>query len=539
MKRLLLGLCATAAALWSAACSNGGSNVQPPPPPPGPFNLNSLNGTYAFVTNGEVFTGSSITPLARVGSFTANGTGGITGGVEDVNSAGIASLAIPITGGSYTVTTDGRGTLTLNLNSPGGATSINFGIVLTSMSDGLMIDETSTNTQASTGSGNFVLQTGGPFTVASAAGPYVFDFSGLDGDQTFPCPCPDSIVGEFAANGGVITTGVQDENDNGNIPATPTPVSFVGSMAADGNNPATLSTFGRGIAVLNGLQYVFYIVDATRIRFLSFSGGEMLAGDAVAQANTIPANVAALNSSFVFIVSGASGNGGVTRIGRFTANGASVTNVILDTNNAGAFHLTGGAGGGGAVTSASITLDAVNPGRGVVTFKDPTLQVPFTFVFYLSSGTSGVIQDVSQGNQGATDVADGSLAAQTGGPFSSSNISGTYGLNWSGLSLQNGAEDEEDFVAQAKISSLSLTGAGDIFQFQNGISSNLAVTGNITAGGDGTGGDGNRNTMSVKLSGGGTSTVNFVVYIANPHLAFFANNQGATRVVGGILKLQQ
>jgi hypothetical protein len=536
MKRLLL-LLASAAALWTAACNGGGGTVVPPPPPPGPFGLNSLNGTYAFVTNGEVFNGAAVTPLARVGSFTANGTGGITGGVEDVNSAGATGLATPITGGSYTVTGDGRGTLTLNLNSPGGATSINFAIVLTSNTDGLMIDETSTNTQTSTGSGNFVLQTGGPFTVASASGPYVFDFSGLDGTGA-----PDSIVGEFNASGGVITAGVQDENDNGNIPATPTPVSLTGVLAADPLDPngaADLSNFGRGIATLNGINYVFYLVGGNRIRFLSTTGGEMLAGDAVAQNNTIPANTAALNTSFVLIVSGSSGAGGVTRVGRFTAHGASVTNVILDTNNAGVFHLTGGTGGGGAVTGASISLDAVNPGRGVVTFKDPTLAVPFTFVFYLSSASNGVIQDVSQGNQGATDVADGSLAAQTSGPFSSTNIAGTYALNWSGLSVQNGVADEEDFVGQATISNLGLTGAADTFQFQNGIVTDLVVGGSITAGGDGTGSGGARNTMSVKLTKNGSSTVNFVVYVANPGLAFFANNQGATRVVAGILKLQQ
>jgi len=73
MKRLLL-LLASAAALWTAACNGGGGTVVPPPPPPGPFGLNSLNGTYAFVTNGEVFNGAAVTPLARVGSFTANGT---------------------------------------------------------------------------------------------------------------------------------------------------------------------------------------------------------------------------------------------------------------------------------------------------------------------------------------------------------------------------------------------------------------------------------------------------------------------------------
>src|SRR6202040_2041445 len=121
---------------------------------------------------------------------------------------------------------------------------------------------------------------------------------------------------------------------------TPTPISFIGSMAQDTLNPSTLDTFGRGIAQLNGVQYVFYIVDGTRIRFLSTSGNEMLAGDAVAQSSSIPANVAALNGGFVFVVAGSSSTGGVTRVGRFSANGASVTNVVLDTNNAGVFHQT-------------------------------------------------------------------------------------------------------------------------------------------------------------------------------------------------------
>jgi fibronectin-binding autotransporter adhesin len=532
MKRLLVVL-ATAAALWSAACGSG-SAVIPPPPPVGKFSLASLNGTYAFVTNGEVFTGGlSATPLARVGSFTADGKGGITDGVEDTllgtNAGATPSGALTISSGSYTVGADGRGALTLNITSNGVTSSINFGIVLTSTSDGLLIDETSNANQASTGSGNFIKQNSGSFAVASAAGTYVFDFSGLDGSGN-----PDSIVGEFSANNGVISAGVQDENDNGNLPSTPTPISFVGSMAQDPLNTATLGTFGRGIAQLNGLQYVFYIVDGTRIRFLSASGGEMLAGDAVIQNNP----PAALNSGFAFIVAGSSGSGGVTRVGRFTANGASVTSVLLDTNNAGAFHQTN------TTNSASISLDSANPGRGTITFTDPTLSVPFTFVFYLSSATSGVIQDVSQSNKGATDVADGSLVAQSGSPFSSSNITGTYAMNWSGLSLQNGGsfsvQDEEDLVAQATVSNLNLTGAADIFQFQNGVPvPDLVVSGSITAGGDGTGGGGQRNTMNVKLTKSSSATVNFVVYFVNPQLGFFANNQGSTRIVAGILKTQQ
>jgi len=111
MKRLLFAF-SVAAVLWSAACS--GNGTVNPPPPVGKYSVASLNGQYAFATNGESFSGGvNATPLARVGSFTADGTGKILTGVEDVNAAGTTSLALPITGGSYTVNADGRGTLTL------------------------------------------------------------------------------------------------------------------------------------------------------------------------------------------------------------------------------------------------------------------------------------------------------------------------------------------------------------------------------------------------------------------------------------------
>src|SRR6266567_3468621 len=527
MKRLLLIL-SIVTAFWTAACSSGGSSVTPPPPT-GNFSAASLNGQYAFVTSGEVFTPGSISaiPLSRVGSFTADGQGHITGGVEDVNAAGTITNAIPITGGSYAINADGRGTLSLSL----GSNTLQFGITLTSTStgDGLMIDETFSN-QASTGSGNFFKQNTALFTISTISGPYVFDFSGLDAAQI---QGPISIVGQFAASNGPITTGVEDVNDNGLFT---TAAAVSGNFAADGNNQATLTGNGRGIALINGSQYAFYIVDSSRVRFLRISGG-MLSGDAAAQAN-VPTS---LTGGFVFVVAGASGSGGVTRIGRFSVSGSSVTSVLMDTNDAGNFHQTNT----NNVTNASITLDSANPGRGMVTFTDSQLSVPLTFVFYLSSPNSGVIQDVSQSaTKGATDVADGSIAAQSGSPFTSSNVTGTYAFNWSGLSIQNGGsfavQDEEDLVGQASVSSLNLSGAADIFQFQSvvGPKANLGVGGSITIRGDGTGGDGQRSTISVNLTG--ANPINFVVYFVNPQLAFFANTStSSTRIVVGILKAQQ
>src|SRR5258708_10539662 len=146
MKRLFLAF-SVAAALWSAA-AGGGNSIAIPPPPVGKFSVANLNGQYAFVTNGESFTGGlSATPLARTGSFTADGAGNITGGVEDVNAAGATNLAVQITGGSYTVNADCRGTLAQLLRQ----SSINFGLTLTSRRAGLMIDETYTSAPFSPG----------------------------------------------------------------------------------------------------------------------------------------------------------------------------------------------------------------------------------------------------------------------------------------------------------------------------------------------------------------------------------------------------
>jgi hypothetical protein len=523
MKRLLFSLTALAA-LWSSACSSGSGGTIILPPPTGQFSLSSLKGTYAFVTNGEVITSATAaTPMARVGSFAADGNGGITGGIEDVNSAGTPSGALVISNGSYTVNADGRGTLTLNI----GQSSLKFGIVVTSTSDGLLIDETSNVSQASTGSGNFIKQDTASCAspVSSVTGTYVFDFAGLDINAF-----PESFVGEFTVNGGIVTTSLGDLNDD----FTLSNGSFAGSFGTDGIVTAGPTACGRGLALINGDNYAFYVVDSTRVRFITTAGGAMLSGDAILQ-QSIPANISAINSGFAFVVAGSDVNGGMTRVARFTANGAAVTSVLMDYNNSTGAHQTN------KTSIASLTYDPTT-GRGTLIFQDTTLQIPFSFVFYLSSATHGVIQETTGSANGIVAVADGTLAMQTGGPFSSNNIAGTYALNWSGISFQQSGQfiDEEDLVGQATVSSLALSGAADIFQFTVGVPEpNIAVSGSIAINGHGTGDDAMRNTMGVKLSG--ANTINFDVYFISPQLAFFASHggQSPTRILAGILKLQQ
>lgn len=534
MNRLITALVA-AAALWTAACGGGGATINPPPPT-GKYSTASLNGTYAFVTSGEVLNATSAVSMVRAGSFAADGTGHITGGVEDVNASGTVSSASTITGGSYTVNADGRGTLTLNVVATGFNSAINFGITLTSTSGGLMIDETTTG-QVSTGSGNFVKQTG-PFATTTVNGTYVFDFSGLDS-----AGAPASIVGEFpTANGSITAGGVDDENDGGTLTASGTVVSTSG-FTSDPQNPGTLSSFGRGVVIINGETYAFYIVDSTRVRLISIgaSGGatpDMLTGDAVLQPSVPPAP----SGSFAFLVAGSdlAARNGLIRVGRFDVSGTTVSKILLDVNDAAQENEYP------TFTSSTPTLNYdTTTGRGIVSFSASTL-LKYSFVFYLSSSTSGVIQDVSPSDSSisVSQVADGSIAAQTGGPFSTSNITGPYAMNWSGLVTSGGSlgnTDEEDFLAQETVKSLNLSGTYDLFQFTGpSLGTDLGSTGSINFnGGDGSGGDGKSVSMVVNLSN--ASPIKMVVYIVNPQLAFFVNtNQsGAPRIVAGVLQAQQ
>jgi hypothetical protein len=529
MKRLLLIL-TSAAALWSAACG-GSSSLPVLPPPTGGFTLASLNGTYAFVMSGTVATTAEAS-FARTGSFVANGQGAITSGVYDINTSGNVTTANAITGGSYTVNADGRGTMNLNVNAGGIASTLNFGIVLTSTSNGLVMDETSTASQASTASGNFIKQDPTSFNVSAIAGTYVFDFSGTDINGAGL-----SIVGDFSASGGALTSGFEDINDGGSLTNG---AIGTGSFTSDPTNPGTLTTFGRGIATISGETYAFYIVDATRVRFISAStSGNMLTGDGIIRNNTIPTSASSINSSFVFLIAGSStSGGGVTRVGRFTSSAGAISQVHMDTNNVGSFILTDI-----TASSGSITLDPANPGRATMTFTDPSNNGTFTAVLYLNSSSSGVMQETTQTtNVGTVDIADGSILAQSGSPFSSSNVTGPYAFNWSGVISQNGNVVEEDSLGQAAVSSLSLSGAADLFQFGSTTLApvrDLLVSGSIAFnGGDGTVDDGKRSTMSVTFPN--NSPISFVVYFATPQQAFFANNTGGTtRISAGILNAQQ
>lgn len=537
MKRLLLVFAACALG-WATGCSSGGSS-SPVTPPASGFNNASLTGAYVFSLSGTTLDNTSGTSaFSRVGVFSADGKGDIltTGGLEDVHMFGAQNI-FGITGGSYSINSDGRGSLCIETS--GGM--VQYSISLVASSSGYMADMgtvtscssggTLTNTE--TASGSFTLQT----ATSLATGTYTFDFSGISPISGNAISRIGDFIPSAAASGSFSSGSFEDVNDGGNFT---TKADITGSYQPDNNSPGT----GRGTAIINGLNYVYYVIDGQHAQFMETDPDQVIAGtnagEAVAQQIGTPNNTSAFNSSsFVFVMGGSDSSlSPFTRGARFTATGGSVAGILLDENDAGSSQSVPKSG---VLSGGTITLDGDNSGRGTLTFTDTVNNTgTYSFVFYLNSATQGVIQDVTTvlvgGIATPVDVMDGSLLAQTGAPFTSSGLAKAYAFDWSGAT----ANGEEDFVGSFTPANTAPNGLVDYNEFGVGkLFLNTPFNGVFTIGGDGTSSTGQHSTFVAGLSGTPAVTINYFAYIANPStiLIMGTQNNGA-RVIAGVLTAQ-
>jgi len=514
MNRVRLG----AAVLWAllvAGCGTYNPNFNsgsPPPPPTGPYSNASLSGQYAFSMGGEDVNGNS---FVRIGSFKADGQGNITAGIEDIAVLG-QTAAFTFTASTYSIQANGRGTLNLTDSTE----KLTFSIALVSAGNGYIVETDS----AGTANGSFAIQTASAFSQTSINGNYVFDFSGLDAStQTSSGAVAASVVGEFGADGnGLISSGVLDLNEGGRLfSAEP----FTGSYALDATN-GNGANFGRATATINspGLgmrNFVFYIVDGSHAKFLEEDTVGVTFGEATGQSAGMPADATALNGSFAFMIGGGSAQGPIATAGRFTADGnGHISAITLDENNSGVLDsVTSGAG------TSNYNVDPSGDGRGTIVFN--VAQVPFTFVFYLISPSSAVLQETD-----SNITSDGSFLAQTGNPFANSSLAGNYAFDWSG---SDGAE--QDFTGEyalASTSSANISGALDYNELSLGtVFHNVVISGGLALSGDGTG----RNTLTGTLGSAPQITLGGSVYVVNDGTAFFVGTK-TDRVIAGVMSRQ-
>jgi hypothetical protein len=406
-----------------AACGGGGSHITPTPPPSGGFGLSSLKGTYVFSTAGFDVTGNF---LSIAGTFSANGSGGITGGTMTVSGPSIGGSASnqPIgNNSSYILTSDGRGQAQLKNSTTLGTITLDF--VLSSPSHGL-VSEFDTN---GTGSGTLDLQSSATLSTS-----YAFNLSGTDLSGN-----PFATVGSITLASGTVSTGVQDFNDANAFSSQTITGGSVSTGSSGAPGVATFTTAGP----LGTLSFDVYPIDGTDLKLVETDSKAFLSGDAFTQQG---AALPTSKTTLVFTMSGSIGSTFVpVAVGGFMpVDGVSaISGGTLDLNNNGSALL-------GQSFSGSYTASGSG---GRTLFNLSSFSVATQFVGYptasaglqlLESDSTGLLGGVAFAQQsGAT------LAASQG-----------YALGLSATNLSANAEEED--IAEFSTTSGAFSGLIDI-----------------------------------------------------------------------------
>ncbi len=412
--------------------------------------LNVVDSVYAAFTGPYAFslTSDSNQGLAFfAGSISADAQGNISG-VEDSNSPAGVQQNVAVSGTSV-VYPDGRGLLIFNPNAchPSGITlrfvlssSGNIGSLI--QFDGL-----------GSAKGSLELQNPAAFNAAAVNGTYVFRAAGIDsGHNSTNLPQPFGMVGMFAVNGaGSLTSGVEDVNDFGTV-SLQVPLA-TSSYTVSANGRGTLQL----ISVSGTSNYAIYMISSAKL---------YLIGTDAAPANTV-LGLAELQTAQTYDISSLSGyyafqvdqpvqvNSGTLnyfdfeQIGRFDLDGAGNMGGVRDGES-----MTGG---------YNVSNNGVN-GRGMLstqgTMAGQTETDHRLYVFYVVSPFRlFVLQCYSLPNASSLTAPVGEADVQTGAPYSTASLSGTYSMTAFDMTMQTESLMWLNFSGQETIQGLSDVGA--------------------------------------------------------------------------------
>jgi len=297
-------------------------------------NLSLLSGSYSFLFRGFDQTKQSTGSVAIAGAFTADGGGTISAGEEDSNRVGGVALGSAIKG-TYTVGSDGRGTITWTVtNGFGAVRNETYDFDLLSDGSGRFIETDITGTQ---GSGIFKRQSSISLGAGTFGGNYAFGFSGQDLTGK-----PTAFAGTFTADGSSnLNAGTADFNDAGTVGSQ---LTLTGIFAVTGTFDRGTTNFvfqlpGQGQVTL---LYAFYFVSPSDMFYVSIDTTDAthprLSGETIFQPTTTVFDRTALSGAAVTTGSGVDTNASVFA-GLLESDGIGGTTFTFDQNDAGTVSL--------------------------------------------------------------------------------------------------------------------------------------------------------------------------------------------------------
>ena len=436
---VLMSVLATLAVLMGCSSTNKAA-----PPPTGGFSNTNLSGTYVFSTSGTDSGGDFLT---MVGSFTACGCSGGTisaGSVVMNDPAFVFTAPVPaftISGGSYSVGVDGRGTVSLTTSTatPFGTPTIVLDFVLTSSQGGL-VSEFDNN---GSGSGTLDLQSSvTQAQLAAGTGTFVFNLTGVSSSLG----APEATVGSVTLDASGNATGVQDLNGDGASNPSSAPLSISSSSVLVGT-PGTATLFnGTGT-----LSFAVYAISPTHLKFIETDVSPVLAGDVFSQSsNTFPSGELAFTMAGVdYTVP--DGPAPLTVGGMMNAVGTSISAGVEDFNDAFSPNIT---------SVSPITAPLAFTG-GVTSVAGRSLLTLNTFENG-ADGTAGTFTFAAYPSTGGTQLLEVDSLGITGGvAYPQNSTSFTSGQGY-GLNLTGTNGGEVDDIAEFTNTNNSLTGLIDV-----------------------------------------------------------------------------
>jgi hypothetical protein len=485
-------------------------------------NATSVTGTYTYFANG---TDSGLAPYGVAGSVVINGaTGMVTGGEQDyfdVTSGNIFP-SDPITGGSISVGSDGRGTLTIM---PTSAPAETFSITVVNDKHILITDFDGTQTA----SGSLDLQTA-PTTTPTGKNAFAL----LDSFEA-------NALGGVLTSNGTITTASEADDDIGGAPDFDLVNTVTGSFTApdaNGRGTVTLTDPNFGLAGFSSsFTLAYYVVGPEAFRLIEIDGETTLlpqfaVGSMYGQ-GAAAFSAASLGSKFVFGQSGvangmASGLGIYATAGQFTGNGTTALSAGVADVNLGdgapklAAALTGSTyfvhadGYAGIAFPPANTDNLANMGVYLV---DPAINVADPN--NSSGGGGAVMLDLDVNTLGS-----GFLVPQASG----AKFAGNYAFSQDGFFETSSSSADYGLVGQvASDGTSNIAGLADENELNLALNPGVTVSGTFTADGANPG----RLTTMITINGAATPN-NITAYQASNGLLVHVDVDSTSATVGNV-----